>query len=317
MSKNNQPSIHQLIIVNMKNIKHLFITLIAVCISGTGFAQWSITGNTGISSSSNYLGTTDANDLVIRTNAVERLRTLKTGEVGIGKVPLGMTTSPYTTYQPILQIEGQPTNTNPGGTFPTNIFQITAKGISSKSLSFGLTSTVSWLGPGGSTIPLELQALQVNIRNGALATTVTTFSGEATGTNFIVGQLGIGGGSGITSIAMPSGYGLYVAKGVLTEKVKVAVQGTANWADYVFEKNYKLRSLSEVEKYIQKNKHLPDVPSADEVVKEGINLGEMDAKLLQKIEELTLYMIEMKKENEQIIKSNASLKKEIELLKKK
>jgi hypothetical protein len=104
-------------------------------------------------------------------------------------------------------------------------------------------------------------------------------------------------------------YKLFVEKGILTEKIKVAVAGSGNWADYVFAKDYELMPLSEVEEYITENKHLPSIPSADEVVKNGLDLGQMDAKLLQKIEELTLYMIELKKENVAQAKEIESLKK--------
>lgn len=70
------------------------------------------------------------------------------------------------------------------------------------------------------------------------------------------------------------------------------------WSDFVFEEGYKLKSLNEVEKFIQKNKHLPDIPSASEVEEKGVSLGDIQPKLLQKVEELTLYVIELKKENE-------------------
>ncbi len=69
-----------------------------------------------------------------------------------------------------------------------------------------------------------------------------------------------------------------------------------NWSDFVFEDDYNLKSLDELEAYINKNKHLPDIPSESEVKEKGINLGEINAKLLQKIEELTLYVIEQNKE---------------------
>ena len=62
-------------------------------------------------------------------------------------------------------------------------------------------------------------------------------------------------------------------------------------------------SLEDLGKFVKENKHLPGVPSANEVEKDGLNLGEMDALLLQKIEELTLHMIELKKENESLRKS--------------
>ena len=69
-----------------------------------------------------------------------------------------------------------------------------------------------------------------------------------------------------------------------------------DWADYVFLSDYKLPPLEEVEDYINKNGHLKDIPSAETVEKNGIELGEMNKLLLQKIEELTLYVIELYKE---------------------
>ncbi len=69
----------------------------------------------------------------------------------------------------------------------------------------------------------------------------------------------------------------------------------ATWPDYVFESNYQLMPLKQVESYILKNGHLPNVPSTQEVVEEGVNLGEMNRILLEKIEELTLHLIEQEK----------------------
>ncbi len=62
--------------------------------------------------------------------------------------------------------------------------------------------------------------------------------------------------------------------------------------DYVFEKNYKIKPLAEVKNYIAANKHLPEIPSAKNMEKDGVNLSEIDMKLLQKVEELTLYLID-------------------------
>ena len=78
---------------------------------------------------------------------------------------------------------------------------------------------------------------------------------------------------------------------------EVIVDASVPQPDYVFEEDYDLRSLEEVETFIQANKHLPGIPSASEVEDKGLNAGEMQAKLLEKIEELTLYAIELKKEN--------------------
>lgn len=86
------------------------------------------------------------------------------------------------------------------------------------------------------------------------------------------------------------------------------------WADFVFLPSYKLKPLIEVEKYIKTNGHLEDIPSAEQVEKEGIKVGEMQAKLLQKIEELTLYTIEQNKKLEKQNKVNALLLQKIELL---
>jgi trimeric autotransporter adhesin len=100
----------------------------------------------------------------------------------------------------------------------------------------------------------------------------------------------------IGNVSAPNGYKLFVEQGILTEKVKVAVKTTANWADYVFDKKYELPVLQKVEQYIRKHQHLPGIPAASEVVKNGLDLGEMNAKLLGKIEELTLYVIALNKD---------------------
>ncbi|MFN7331529.1 MAG: cell wall anchor protein, partial [Flavobacterium sp.] len=90
-------------------------------------------------------------------------------------------------------------------------------------------------------------------------------------------------------------YRLYVEGGILTEKVKVALRSTANWADYVFADDYRLMPLNEVEAFIQKNKHLPGVASAETLAKEGLDVAAMQAKHMEKIEELTLYVIDQNK----------------------
>lgn len=93
---------------------------------------------------------------------------------------------------------------------------------------------------------------------------------------------------------------LAVAGTIRAQEVKIE---NTNWPDYVFSPSYQLQSLSDVERYIQENKHLPDIPSEQEVKEEGISVGEMNAKLLQKIEEMTLYMIQMQKEIDELKKS--------------
>ncbi|RWX00996.1 hypothetical protein [Flavobacterium cerinum] len=105
-------------------------------------------------------------------------------------------------------------------------------------------------------------------------------------------------GNGLNDIKTPDGYTLFVEEGILTEKVKVAVKTTANWADYVFAEDYKLMPLTEVEQFTKNNKHLPNVPSAKQMVENGLDVAQMDAKLMEKVEELTLYLIEQNKQIE-------------------
>lgn len=82
--------------------------------------------------------------------------------------------------------------------------------------------------------------------------------------------------------------------------------------DYVFEEDYELRSLEETEQYIKANKHLPEVPSAKEMEANGVVLGEMSMKLLQKVEELTLHMIEVNKQLNKLQEENKELRKKLD-----
>lgn len=100
------------------------------------------------------------------------------------------------------------------------------------------------------------------------------------------GNIGIGTGSPDMKLT--------VAGTIHSTEVKVDT--SIPTPDYVFDSGYELTSLNEVKKYIDKNHHLPEIPSAAQVAKEGINLGEMNTRLLKKVEELTLYLIESNKE---------------------
>jgi hypothetical protein len=104
----------------------------------------------------------------------------------------------------------------------------------------------------------------------------------------------------------PGAYKLAVEGTIGARKLKVT-QGT--WADDVFKKNYKLRSISEVEKYIQQHGHLPEVPSEKEVKGKDLDISETQTMLLRKIEELTLYVIEQNKKINYLLAENKKLKK--------
>ncbi len=107
-----------------------------------------------------------------------------------------------------------------------------------------------------------------------------------------------------------SGKMLTVNGAILAKEVEVSTEA-AYWPDYVFEEEYPLRKLSDVESFIKINKHLPDMPSAEEVEKDGVKLAEMNKLLLQKIEELTLYTIELEKKDKEKAQKVETLEKRL------
>ncbi len=102
---------------------------------------------------------------------------------------------------------------------------------------------------------------------------------------------------------------------VMATEIKVKAD-VSTYPDFVFTPDYKLRTLEETEVFILENGHLPGIPSAGQAVQDGISLGEMNAKLLQKIEELTLYIIEKDKEIKEINRINKELQKKIDCIAK-
>ncbi len=117
-------------------------------------------------------------------------------------------------------------------------------------------------------------------------------------------RLTANGNLGIGTTATGS-HRLAVEGSIGAREIKVETNG---WSDFVFEKNYNLPTLKEVENHINEKGHLKDIPSAQEVEKNGIFLGEMNSKLLQKIEELTLYTIQQEKRLENQSKEMDELK---------
>ncbi|OOQ58323.1 hypothetical protein [Mucilaginibacter pedocola] len=120
---------------------------------------------------------------------------------------------------------------------------------------------------------------------------------------------------GVNSSYIPSGFQFAVNGSIITTAVTVKLR--TNWPDYVFKKSYKLPLLSELKDYIDKNHHLPDVPTAEEVSTQGQDLGRINSVLLKKVEELTLYLIEKDRQMEEQKKINRSLQKQIDHVVKK
>lgn len=117
---------------------------------------------------------------------------------------------------------------------------------------------------------------------------------------------------GSVGIGTAGTFGYQLAVNGTIGSTEMKVESTSPWPDFVFDDGYELLSLEEVEQHIAAQGHLPEVPDEAEVTEHGINLGEMDARLLQKIEELTLYIIDMNKQIQQLQTDNEALKEKFE-----
>ncbi|NCU06109.1 MAG: hypothetical protein GXC73_19285 [Chitinophagaceae bacterium] len=119
--------------------------------------------------------------------------------------------------------------------------------------------------------------------------------------SYFAGNVGIG-------TTPPGSYKLAVDGTIGARKIKIT---QSSWADYVFDKDYHLPSLRDVEEYIKRHGHLPEMPTTEEVIKDGVDIGDTQVLLLKKIEELTLYLIE---QNNQIIEQNRKLNEQQKLI---
>jgi len=125
------------------------------------------------------------------------------------------------------------------------------------------------------------------------------YAESSSGKSYFAGKVGIGTQNPQSKLAV---------NGTITAKeIEVQLEG---WPDFVFEDNYKLMPLNKLEKHIKKEKSLPGIPTSKEAVEEGLKLGEMQAKLLEKVEELTLYVINQNKELTELKKEVGNLREE-------
>ena len=114
------------------------------------------------------------------------------------------------------------------------------------------------------------------------------------------GKIGIGN----TTPAIGTSHRLFVEGGLTSEEIVInGLDKNGNWPDYVFKPGYDLISVDDLAGYIKKNGHLPGIPTSEEIIKDGMNVYEMNRLLLEKIEELTLYLIRQQEEIDNIKKN--------------
>lgn len=339
-----------------------------------GGGSWKLSGNGGTNPATNFVGTTDANPLIFRTNNVEKMRIIKSGKVGIGVInptaKLNVASDAYVTLSSSGYLMlGYDTSVNMG--LDHNVIQARNNGAAS-AIYLNYYGGNTYLGPGGA---VQITGSGNNITGNTILNGTATINGAATVNSNILlnGNLNFSGntqsiqfanpgsspapmmymlqsgtannprmviahspsypdwglqytdandqfdflGAGISRMTIALGSG-NVGIGVTSPVYKLEVCGTirakevrveTGWCDYVFEKDYKLRSLNDLEKYINDNKHLPGIAPASEVEKDGLKVAEMNKAMMEKIEELTLYVIQLSKDNKKLQQEVDALKK--------
>lgn len=247
--------------------------------------------------------------LTLWTNTIERMRIDQTGNVGIG------TTAPQTNLHIIssgTNIDGGNSLSAVGGGLIIQGNTGGRSGVQGAQLEFVIPANTDGSNAWGQgrIITVAGNASNANAVGKMIIGTRRSFNKLGTGSQWYYGNDLVIDGVGNIGI------------GTLTPDQKLSVNGTIHsksvvidlngWSDYVFKKDYRLPSLSDVKAYIDQNQHLPEIPSEQEILKKGLNVGEMNNLLMKKVEELTLYLIE----KDQIIKEQQKKLYDQELINK-
>jgi hypothetical protein len=259
-------------------MKKIIIPILLVLCTIKSFSQWATSGNNIFNSNSGNVGigtNTPTAKLSVFNNAIDvGINLQSTGNYSYIKAFAG-TTSPINSFNRLEILGNSSPSDGPSMTLVGNDGQYPNRNGSISLCSYGTSGASIFFQNYNTTTGIWENHASMN-KDG----------------KFVIG-------SELTWVSnTPGDYKLYVERGILTEKVKVAIKTTTDWADYVFHKNYKLKTLPELDSFIQKNNHLPGIPSTPEAIANGVDLGKMTSKLLEKIEELTLYIIQINKENQ-------------------
>ncbi|MFL9483218.1 hypothetical protein ACI6Q2_10620 [Chitinophagaceae bacterium LWZ2-11] len=265
-------SFHQIVFGNAND--QMFFRTYSSGFPGSGFGAWNKIWHSGNFNPSNYLSYTNGNVGIGTTMPSNKL----TLDLGATRNGIDIKSDGDAGAYSDIQMEVKTSSAIPAGNVA--VWNISHRkdgyfsGSPSSSLEFyGLVSG------GGFYAPLSFKS------NGDIILASPYGSSNLGSGNVSIGDIDA------------KGYKLSVNGNIRSKKITVTQQ---NWPDYVFDSSYTLAPLSQVEQFIKDNKHLPDVPSAKEVADKGLDVGDNQAVLLKKIEELTLYMIEMKKENTEL-----------------
>jgi len=263
------------------------------------------------------MGTNSGNNtgkLIFRTNATDQVVIDQEGEVGIGTttpiaklhIPTGQDADLSSANNGFVML-----GTGAGTSLLLDNNEIMVRSNPTTAGTLNIQNDGGELAIGArTTINKHGQALVLNGINTSMALYQTSsacnsFLGQS-GTELFIGvnagnlhldatgQVAIG-----AVVPAASAYKLTVSGKVICEELKVKLVSSV-WPDYVFANDYKLKSLSEVEQFILKNKHLPGIPSAVEVEKNGIEVGDMQKRMMEKIEELTLYILDQQKQIDEL-----------------
>jgi hypothetical protein len=249
-------------------------------VTGAAGSAWTIGGNSGIANGSGIFGTTDGSDLIFTAGGIATIGTPRMViKSGTGYVGIG---DPFV------------------GASPNNVAAL---------LDLGINTSVA--------APSPIAIRDFNLSAGSNGWGQTLFEVTKDGIVSIGGNRPTNSSYLGGSTTSNGNKVLVTVNGAMVAKEIFVATTVAVWADYVFKKDYKLMPLEEVESYIVRNQHLPNVPSATEIGTKGQNLGDLQVKQMEKIEELTLYLIELNKKLEAVEEQNKKLSAELENLKNK